>query len=236
MSLIADMVAALMRYHTLPHHTDAALADALAQIQAWQRARIHLANAELFTHKKTAPLATYLIDRIYSTATFEVLAAQLLTAGQNALNGSGKLEKLVPTKTLTAGLLGVSATITAIELDLQLAQRYLADFRDKPINDATMSALYQAANAKDARIAQIREIEQVCQVSYQEFDSFLLRNAFKLAKSTAYANGYQPLYDFISEGLDAIHAIDKIERFTTPFVATELEIIEKIHAGKPIFD
>lgn len=236
MSLISDMVQMLKRYFALPHHQDPALADALRQIQAWQRARIHRANHALFTNPKTAPLAHYIIDRIYSDTAFDVLAEQLLTAGNNALNGSGKLEKLIPKNTLATGLMGVSATCDAIELDLALAKVYVAHHQGTPIDDALMIRLYQAGNDKAERIRQIRHISDVCHASYQQFNSFLLQKAFKLAKSTAYSNGYQPLYDFIHDGLQAIAAIDKIDNFSVPFVATELDIIERIYDDKPIYD
>ncbi len=236
MSLINDMVQMLERYFALPHHQDTEPADALRQIQAWQRARIHRANHVLFDDPKTALLARYIIDRIYSDTAFDVLAEQLLTAGQNALNGSGKLEKLIPKNTLATGLLGVSATCDAIELDLALAKVYVAHHQGTPIDDMLMSKLYQAGNDKAERIRQIRHISDVCHASYQQFNSFLLQKAFKLAKSTAYHNGYQPLYDFINDGLQAIAAIDKIDRFSTPFVATELEMIERLYDNKPLYD
>lgn len=236
MTHIQTLVNQIHHYYRLPHHTDNKLSAALDAIQAWQRDRIHRANAPLFDHPKTAPLAHYLIDRIYNHATFDTIAEQLLTAGNNALNGSGKLEKLVPKNALSAGLVSVSAAITAMELDLELAKAYLKHFDGQPLDDELMGALYRKVDAKDARVAQIAEVGQVCHTCYQSFNSYFLYKAFKLAKSTAYNNGYQALYDFIHDGLSAIQAIDKIEHFSTPFIETETQIIEKIHAQMPIFD
>lgn len=228
MSQIQTLVDTLHHYQALPHHTNPALKDTLGQVQTWQKARIRRTNAKLFEDSKTAPLANYLIEQIYGDDDFDILASQLLTAGTNALNGSGKLEKLIPANALGAGVAGVGVAIKSIELDLALAI-CLLDNPDLPLDDDTMTALYQKVNAKDARIAQLNTIKEVCEQSHKYFSSFILQNAFKLAKGVAYDNGYQPLYDFIGEGLTAMKPLKHIEDFTAPFVANELAVIEKIH-------
>lgn len=45
----------------------------------------------------------------------------------------------------------------------------------------------------------------------------------------AYDNGYQPLYDFIGDGLVAMKPLKRIDDFTVPFVANELVVIHEIH-------
>lgn len=233
MSQIQTLVDMLKAYQALPHHTSPILKQALDDVQAWQKARIRRTNHALFTDDKTTPLANYLIERIYGNDDFDVLADQLLTAGVNALNGSGRLEKLIPGNALKAGVQGVRLAIDAIALDLALASSLLDDFgtayASTGINDALMYDVYKNVNAKDERIAQVYAIKEVCEQSYQYFNSFILQNAFKLAKGMAYDNGYQPLYDFIGDGLLAIKPLKRIDDFTVPFVANELAIIHEIH-------
>lgn len=233
MSQIQTLVDMLKAYQALPHHTNPALKQALGDVQAWQKARIKRTNHALFTDDKTAPLANYLIERIYGDDDFDVLADQLLTAGTNALNGSGKLEKLIPTNALGAGVLGVQSAVHAIRLDLALATSLLADFGERyangGIDDTLMHDVYRHVNAKDERITQIHTIKDVCEQSYKYFNSFILQNAFKLAKGMAYDNGYQPLYDFIGDGLVAMKPLKRIDDFTVPFVANELVVIHEIH-------
>lgn len=232
MSQIKTLVAQLTAYKALPHHTNPTLKQTLSVVQAWQKQRIKRTNHALFHADKTAPLANYLIDRIYGDEDFEALADQLLMAGQNALNGSGKLEKLIPTNALGAGVLGVTCAIEAVKLDLALAQCLLNDGScPTSLDEARMMALYQKVNAKDARIAQIHSICDVCEQSHRYFSSFILQNAFKLAKNMAYANGYQPLYDFIGDGLVAMKPLKDIKDFTDPFMTNELAMIDKIHAN-----
>lgn len=233
MSQIQTLVDMLKAYQALPHHTSPILKQALGDVQAWQKARIRRTNHALFTDDKTTPLANYLIERIYGNDDFDVLADQLLTAGVNALNGSGRLEKLIPDNALKTGVQGVRLAIDAIALDLALASSLLDDFgtayASTGINDALMYDVYKNVNAKDERITQVYAIKEVCEQSYQYFNSFILQNAFKLAKGMAYDNGYQPLYDFIGDGLLAIKPLKRIDDFTVPFVANELAIIHEIH-------
>lgn len=241
MSQIQSLVDTLNAYQALPHHSDDELRAVFLAVQAWQKQRIHQSNHALFTSPNTAPLAHYLIDRIYGDKDFDILAKQLLTAGNNALNGSGRLEKLIPKNTLATGILGVKSAVLAIELDLQVAQfihqnpKYYQAFIENGITDELMITAYQTLDTKDARTAQIHDITTVCQASYQQFNSFLLQKAFKLAKNTAYQHGYQPLYDFIHDGLFAIKTIKNIDDFTTPFSQTELATIERIHTQGRIF-
>ena len=233
MSQIQTLVDMLKAYQALPHHTSPILKQALGDVQAWQKARIKRTNHALFTDDKTTPLANYLIERIYGNDDFDVLADQLLTAGVNALNGSGRLDKLIPSNALKAGVQGVRLAVDAIALDLALASSLLDDFgtayASTGINDALMYDVYKNVNAKDERITQVYAIKEVCEQSYQYFNSFILQNAFKLAKGMAYDNGYQPLYDFIGDGLLAIKPLKRIDDFTVPFVANELAIIHEIH-------
>jgi hypothetical protein len=233
MSQIQTLVDMLKAYQALPHHTSPILKQALGDVQAWQKARIKHTNHALFTDDKTTPLANYLIERIYGDDDFDVLADQLFTAGVNALNGSGRLEKLIPGNALKAGVQGVRLAIDAIALDLALASSLLDDFgtayAGTGINDALMYDVYENVNAKDERIAQVYAIKEVCEQSYQYFNSFILQNTFKLAKGMAYDKGYQPLYDFIGDGLLAIKPLKRIDDFTVPFVANELAIIHEIH-------
>lgn len=234
MSQIKTLVEILHRYQALPHHQNPTLKNTLMVVQHWQKQRIKHTNEALFTNDNTALLANYLIERIYGDDDFDVLAKQLLTAATNALNGSGKLEKLIPSNALGAGILGVQSAVNAIELDLALAECLLSHFHYMPhetLSDEQMTQVYRMVNAKDARIAQIHAIKDVCEQSYKYFSSFILQNAFKLAKGMAYDNGYQPLYDFIGDGLIAMKPLKRIDDFTTPFVTQELAIIEQIHHG-----
>lgn len=229
MSQIQTLVDTLIEYKELPHHTDPDLKQALHKIQTWQKHRLKRTHQDLFDEEKTTLLAHYLVERIYSDDAFDVLADQLLVAGENALNGSGKLEKLIPSNALEAGVLGVQVAVENVKLDLALARILHEQERYEPIDGTIMSMLYKTANAKSARLEQAQKIAYVCEQSHKYFTSFILQNAFKLAKGMAYDNGYQPLYDFIGDGLVAMKPLKRIDDFTVPFVANELVVIHEIH-------
>lgn len=229
MSQIQILVDTLTEYKELPHHTDPELKQVLHKVQTWQKHRLKRTHQALFDEDNTLPLARYLVDKIYSDEEFDVLADQLLVAGENALNGSGKLEKFIPHNALEAGVLGIQVAVENVKLDLELAKILHEQQRHKPIDGDVMHMLYTTANARQARIEQVQKIAHVCEQSHKYFTSFILQNAFKLAKGVAYHNGYQPLYDFIGEGLHAMKPLKKIEDFVDPFVRDEIAMINKFH-------
>ncbi len=232
---VQTLVDTLTHYKTLPHHQDAKLAHVLQDIQTWQKQRIRKSHSQLFTNPQTAALADYLVHRIYSDDAFDVVANQLLTAGQKAQDGSGRLKKLIPQNVLATGVLGVKAAVMAVELDLVLAKVILNNptlyqmYQDTGIDWNLITKAYPLAHQKQERIAQTQNIEYVCKQSYHYFNSFLVQKAFDFAKNTAYEHGYQPLYDFIHDGLNAIKRIKKISDFTDSYTKIELMTIDKIY-------
>ncbi|OOS05017.1 hypothetical protein SAMN02745664_10966 [Moraxella cuniculi DSM 21768] len=228
-SQIHSLLERLDDYHSLQHHHDIAVADAMDRIQQWQRWRMQQTHAILFAKPSTAPLADYLLYRIYHRHTFDTIAKQLHTAATHATNGTGRLEKLIPKNTLHAAILGIDATLNMIKMDLALAKYYLNHHRHQPLDETLMHSLYQAANDPEARLVQINNIGEVCRLCHRHFRSFLLQKSFKFAKFSAYKNGYQPLYDFIGEGLAAIDVIDDIDEFAATFVANETAAIRHFY-------
>lgn len=242
MSHVEELVKTLTAYQALPHHADQQLQAIFLAVQRWQKQRIHQSNHALFANPNTAAFAHYLIDRIYGSQDFDTLVDQLLTAGNNALIGSGRLEKLIPKKTLATGILGIKSAILAVELDLQVAQFIRQtplchqQYQASGISDEMMVFAYHSLDSQSLRTNQIKDIQAVCMASYAQFDSLLLYQAFSLAKSAAYRHGYQPLYDFIHDGLFAIKSIKNIDDFIVPFTKNELATIERIHRHGRIYD
>lgn len=232
---IQTLVDTLTHYKALPHHQDIVLANTLKDIQNWQKKRIKQSHQDLFNNPKTAPLADYLIHRIYSDDAFDVVADQLLTAGQKAQDGSGRLRKLIPQNVLATGVLGVQAAILAVELDLNLAKIMLNNpelyhlYQNTGVTWDLIKKAYPLAHQKQQRVAQTQNIEYVCKQSYHYFNSFLVQKAFDFAKNTAYEHGYQPLYDFIHDGLAAIKHIKKISDFTDSYTKIELATLDEIY-------
>ena len=152
-------------------------------------------------------MADYFFTQLYGGEEFKLLAKQLARIVPKAQ----KLERLAPASALETGSMGIQAAIFAIELDLHLAQ-WLLD-QDLPVNEDNMLAAYRAVDEADDRRVQIANLKDVCYRTDKYINSFMLKKAFALAKSTAYRHGYQPLYDFINTGFKAMKPLSQCWRF-----------------------
>ena len=232
MSALADLQQHLIRFWALPHHQNAELNTKLNAVQAWQQSRIQRTHRELFEQPKNKLMADYFLTQLYGGEEFKVLAQQL----ERILPKAKKLERLAKESALEAGSMGIQAAILAIELDLHLAEWLL--IRDLPVNEENMLDAYRAVDEADERRVQIINLKDVCYRTDKHLNSFMLKKAFALAKSTAYRYNFQPLYDFIDTGFKAMKPLKSVSSFIEPFCERELEIIDQVHAtdngGKPI--
>ena len=211
----------------LPYHQDAALAQTLKEVQAWQRQRIHTTHQALFGVAENQAMGRFLIDQLYGGEKFNILAQQL----GRMIGKAEKLEKFIPKNAVATGVAGIIEAINAIKLDLALAQ-FLHNHA-LAVNEETMIEAYQAVNAAVARRQQIHDLKTMCYKTDKYLKSFVLQKAFALAKSTAYKYQYDPLYDFIAEGFAAMKTIKSTGAFIEPFCDKELQIIDNVHSANP---
>ncbi|WLP95276.1 hypothetical protein [Psychrobacter sp. M13] len=224
MAALKELQRHLTHYWALPYHEDQALNDKLNEVQAWQRARIQATHRELFEQPKNKPMADYFITQLYGGDDFKLLAKQL----ERILPKAKKLERLAKESALETGSLAIQAAILAIELDMHLAQWLIAN--DLSVNEDNMLAAYRGVDEADERRTQINTLKDVCYRTDKYLNSFVLRKAFGLAKSTAYRHNYQPLYDFMDAGFAAMKPLKSVGSFIDPFCKRELEIIDQVHA------
>lgn len=223
MTALVDLQQHLTRFWALPHHQDEALNTKLNAVQSWQQARLQRTHRELFEQPKNQLMADYFLTQLYGGEEFKLLAEQLA----RILPKAKKLERFAKESALDAGSMGIQAAIFAIELDLHLAQ-WLLD-NDLPVNEDTMLTAYRAVNEENERRLQIANLKDVCYRTDKHLNSFMLKQAFSLAKGTAYRHGYQPLYDFIDTGFKAMKPLSSVSRFIEPFCTQELSIIDQVH-------
>lgn len=226
MSAFLQLQHDLNNFWQLPYHHNPALADKLKQVQAWQRGRIHRTHQALFTEDNHQAMGEFLIDQLYGGERFNLLAKQL----GRMVGKAEKLEKFIPKTAVETGVAGIKEAITAIMLDLQLAQ-YLYD-NQLEVDEANMLKAYQIVNAKAERQQQIADLKSMCYQTDKYIKSFVLQKAFAIAKGTAYKYNFHPLYDFIADGFAAIKPIKSIGAFIEPFCEKELQIIDNVHTGK----
>jgi len=223
MAALTELQQHITHYWSLPYHQDEALNIKLNEVQAWQRDRLRNTHRQMFEQPKNKPMANYFLNKLYGGAEFGLLAKQL----ERILPKTKKIEKLAKESALQAGGLAIQASILAIELDMHLAQWLLKE--DLPVNDDNMLAAYRAVDEADKRRTQIRNLKEVCYRTDKDLNSFMLRKAFALAKSTAYRRNYQPLYDFIEAGFEAMKPLKSVGTFIDPFCERELALIERVH-------
>lgn len=226
MSAFSQLQQDLDSFWQLPYHHNPALAHKLAEVQAWQRARIHRTHQALFTDPKHQAMGEFLIDQLYGGEKFNLLAKQL----ERMAGKAEKLEKFIPKTAIETGVNGIQEAIHAIHMDLQLAQ-YLFDHQ-LAVNEDNMLTAYQAVNAQAQRVEQIANLRAMCYQTDKYIKSFVLQKAFALAKGTAYKYNYQPLYDFIAEGFIAMKPLKSVGEFIEPFCQKEWQIIDNVHTGK----
>ena len=232
MTALADLQQHLTRFWALPHHQDNELNTKLKGVQSWQQARLKKTHRALFEQPKNQLMAEYFLTKLYGGEEFKILAEQLA----RILPKAKKLERLAKESALEAGSMGIQAAIFAIELDLHLAQWLLA--QDLAVNEDNMLAAYRAVNEEKERRIQITNLKEVCYRTDKHLNSFMLKKAFALAKSTAYRHGYQPLYDFMDTGFKAMKPLKSVSDFIEPFCEREISIIDQVHntdnGGKPV--
>lgn len=223
MSALSSLQHHLTNYWALPYHEDSALKAKLDEVQTWQRARIRRTHSELFEKRENKPMADYFLTQLYGGDDFRLLAEQLA----RILPKAKKLERLAKESALETASLTIQAAILAIELDMHLAQWLMA--QDLAVNEKNMLAAYRAVDESAERRTQINNLKDVCYRTDKYLNSFMLRKAFALAKGTAYRHNYQPLYDFINAGFNAMKPLKSVEGFIDPFCKRELMIIDQIH-------
>ena len=225
MSALSELQHHLTRYWALPYHQDSTLNDTLNEVQTWQRARIRRTHSALFEQPKNQPMASYFLTQLYGGDEFKVLAKQL----ERILPKAKKLERLAKESALETGTMAIQAAILAIELDMHLAQWLIA--QNLPINEENMLAAYRGINESAERYAQISHLKEVCYRTDKYLNSFVLRKAFDFSKGAAYRHNYQPLYDFIDAGFDAMKPLKSVGNFIDSFCVRETKFIEQIHAA-----
>ena len=225
---MSDLQIYINHFWQLPYHNDAVLEQKLNDVQSWQRDRLAKSHERLFSEPKNQPMAQYFMHQLYGGEEFKILAKQL----ERIVPKAQKLEKLAPAAALETGVLGIHAAITAIELDMHIAEWLLA--QDLAVNESNMIKAYLAVNEGEQRREQIYAVKELCYRIDKYLNSFMLQKAFALAKGTAYRYNYQPLYDFIAAGFAAMKPLRSVSEFIEPFCERELAIIEHVHDSERV--
>jgi hypothetical protein len=226
---LQDLENTLNRYQSMAFHTDPLVAQKLAEITNWQKARLALTNQPLFTAKGHELMAAYFLNRLYGGPNFDTLHSQIC----KALPLMHRVEKMVPKAALETSFLGVELSVLSVELDEALAKLLIANSHTGQLTAETMRQLYLQANQQTQRAHQMDLLDQLGARLEKFGKSFVITTAFKMGKSSAYKRGLNDLYDFAGEGFAAMKPLKSVESFIHTFTAAERAMIDRVHAGDP---
>lgn len=215
----------LDQYQALTSHADPQLGQRLRDVQLWQTARMQHTHAALFAEPRHQLMADYFLHRLYAADDFDQLAHQL----RRIINNASKVEKVIPASALHTGDAGVELARLSLELDEQLASDLLAHYpADRPLTAEMMAAAYRRTNQFAQRTHQLELLELLGQKLDQYMRSYVVKTAFRLAKSPAYRYGVDPIYEFIDAGFKAMAPLDSAARFIQTFTGAERAILQAL--------
>lgn len=220
----------LTHYKQLTFHTDPAIAKRLADVQHWQKERMQYTHADFFAQPEHHLMSRYFLNRLYGGPDFEVLAGQIA----RVIKYAHKVEKIMPASAIQTGNSGVQLAVLAVELDEQVAIDLLAEYgSDQPITDEMMRVSYLKLDQAQARNHQLDLLDELGKNLDKYMRSFIVQSAFKMAKGLAYRHHFDPMYEFMQEGFEAMKPLDSAADFVKVFSDEERRIIARVHSGEP---
>lgn len=230
MSKFAPLENQLTHYKQLQFHIDPAVAKRLADVQRWQKERMQYTHAEFFAQHEHHLMSRYFLNRLYGGPDFEVLAGQIA----RVIKYAHKVEKIMPASAIQTGNSGVELAVLAVELDEQVAIDVLQQYGpDLPITDEMMRLSYLKLDQATARYHQLDLLDQLGHNLDKYMRSFIVQSAFKMAKGLAYRHQFEPMYEFMQEGFEAMKPLNSAADFVKVFSDEERRIIARVHAGEP---
>lgn len=225
MSSIATLSKQLLRYQQLEFHRHRAIADYLEQVQQWQQQRMLQMHESLFSIPENQLMANFLLSRLYNLQDFELLAQQL----GKALHEKIKLERWLPENVLHTAELGFELAFLTIHLDQQIALYCLS--RQLVVNEENILAAITHCHQLQARKQQLQLLLKLGNSFHQYSRSFIIQTALKMAKSTAYRRGFDPLYHYLMDGFAAMRKQGSTRDFFAQFIQQEKTLLKLVAEG-----
>lgn len=227
MSSVVALSKQLLRYQQLEFHRHQAIADYLKQVQNWQHQRMLQMHESLFSTSKNQSMADFLLSRLYNLQDFELLAQQLA----KALDEKIKLDRWLPESVLHTAELGFELAFLTIYLDQQIALYCLS--RQIAVNEQNIVAAITHCHQIQARKQQLQLLLKLGKAFHHYSRSFMIQTALKMAKSTAYRRGFDPLYHYLLDGFSAMRQTNSTKDFFEQFIQKEKILLKLVAEGNP---
>ena len=200
---------------------DPELANALEQLQAWQRRRLAETYRDLANQPEYQLACAFFLDELYG--------------GRDVQSRDHQLARVVPVmrRFLPGHLLhavGEAMRLQAISLEFDLA---LADLMRQvsSIDQPAYAAAYRQHEAWSSRLEQIELIESLGRLLEQTVRKPMVRQLLKVMRRPAEMAGFGALHGFLERGMAAFGAMADTGYFLATISQRERAALEAMRAG-----
>lgn len=180
--------------NALPQLTQPSTVAALKQLETLQHIRLKQQYARLFSTPAGQHAFHLFCQHIYHHETIFLLNRQI----EEALKQKIKFEKWLSQDLLNAISHSYQMAFDSLKLDLQLVSQNTTLFAVAPED---IIQQYIQSRQIHARIAQLDDLVILLHQCERFANSFLMRSALRMAKSTLIRRGFTELYDFLNVSL-----------------------------------
>ena len=200
---------------------DPALAPALAELRAWQRARLQLTYADLAAEERYRSAIEFFVAELYGGVDPAPRDRDLRRAARS-------FERLLPARALAVLEQAIALEILTQRLDAALAAHLP---RGEPITRASYAAAYRESAPRAEREAQIATILEIGAVLDGLVRYAAVGLLVRLARAPAHAAGLGALHEFLARGFAAFRATGGAAEFLATVRARESRLLERLYGG-----
>jgi hypothetical protein len=217
----------LARIHAARGDVHPDIAPALAQVQAYQRARLMQTYADFLQNPATRPAARFFLDELYSTA--EVAEQRDADVGRIV----PLMAKVLPQVALDAVGDGLTLDSLSAELDYKMAQAHAQDGdADRNVTEKVYARLYRTVGERATREQQLKLLDRTGQTLAQAVRLPLIGPTLSMMEVPARAAGLMRLHSFLAHGLDAFKRLPDVQFFLRTINQRETALMQALFAGK----
>ncbi len=194
----------------------------LAELKAWQAARLARTYADLAADPRYAKATAFFLGDLYGAKDFSGRDEAML--------------RIYPVMVRTLPMGAVETAALAIEVDAlseDLDRRVAAALDAGPIDESTYAQAYRKAGTRAERARQIELIDEVGRRLDMLVVKPLVYATLKLMRQPARLAGLQDLQTFLERGFEAFRHMGGAEEFLATIGGRETQILSRLFSGHP---
>jgi hypothetical protein len=194
----------------------------LAELKAWQHARLARTYADLAALPRYAAATAFFLDDLYGPKDFSGRDAAML--------------KVYPVMVRTLPASAVQTAALSIEVDAlseSLDRKLALALAPGPVTEATYAKAYRASSTPEERERQIALVVEVGERLDQLVTKPLVFRMLKMMRTPARMAGMTDLQEFLEHGFEAFRAMGGAEHFLATVAARERAIASRLFSSAP---